>query len=200
VDPIAGLPLAAPSPAGWVRAATGDLIALLIDHAHCELKAAANAMALAGRHPDRSALVKDLTALAREELRHFEQAHAQVRARGHALTRPQTDHYVKELQGWVRRAGSRAASAALLDELLVCGFIEARSCERFRLLAAALQLPADLQTFYGELAAAEARHHEIFFHHATELAGPAATGARIAEVAAAEAAIVARLPAGPRIH
>jgi len=174
VDPIAGLPLAAPTPAAWLPAATGDLPALLIDHAHCELKAAANAMALAGRHPERSALVRDLTALAREELRHFDQAHAMVRAHGLTLTRPQTDHYVKELHDFVRRRRSAGADGGLIDELVVCGFIESRSCERFRLLSTGPDVPADLKTFYSELAAAEARHHE--------------------------AELVARLPLGPRIH
>jgi tRNA-(ms[2]io[6]A)-hydroxylase len=197
---IAGLPLAIPSPPDWITAATGDLGALLTDHAHCELKAASNAMALAGRHPERTALVQDLTALAREELRHFDQAHAQLRARGLALTRPQPDRYVNELHDFVRRARSPGALGPLLDELVLCGFIEARSCERFRLLASAAQLPPDLRTFYTELAAAEARHHELFFRHATQIAGPAVAAARIAEVAAAEAEIVARLPFGPRIH
>src|SRR4029434_10290924 len=110
---------------------------------------------------------RDLTALAREELRHFEQAHAQVRARGAQLTRPAPDHYVRELQRLVRHGrpacpgrraegGEEAAGhVALVDQLLVCGFIEARSCERFRLLATSTLVPPDLRAFYAELAAAE---------------------------------------------
>jgi tRNA 2-(methylsulfanyl)-N6-isopentenyladenosine37 hydroxylase len=207
---LQGLPLAAPSPSGWVAAAVTDLPALLVDHAHCELKAAANAMAIAGRHADRTDLVRDLTALAREELRHFEQAHAQVRARGGTLTRPAPDLYVRELQRLVRRgrmAGGAASAAAsgeanttLLDELIVCGFIEARSCERFRLLAASPLVPTDLRAFYGELAAAEARHHELFFGHARAVAGATAVADRISATAQAEAELVARLPLGARIH
>lgn len=203
---LQGLPLTAPSPPGWVAAAMTDLAALLVDHAHCELKAAANAMAIAGRHADRTDLVRDLTALAREELRHFEQAHAQVRARGGTLTRPAPDLYVRELQRLVRRgrmAGGAAAgeaNATLLDELIVCGFIEARSCERFRLLATSPLVPADLRAFYGELAAAEARHHELFFGHARVVAGANAVAGRISATAQAEAELVARLPLGARIH
>jgi len=209
---IVGLPLVAPSPPSWLDHATGDLKSLLIDHAHCELKAAANAMAIAGRYADRVALVRDLTALAREELRHFEQVHAQVRARGGTLTRPAPDHYVRELQRLVRqtrpacpgrRADDGAAAAvnvALIDQLLVCGFIEARSCERFRLLAASELVPADLRAFYAELASAEARHHELFFGHAEAAAGAEAVASRIAALAQAEAELVARLPQGARIH
>jgi tRNA-(ms[2]io[6]A)-hydroxylase len=204
---LAGLPLAAPSPPGWVAAAMTDLAALLVDHAHCELTAAANAMAIAGRHADRTDLVRDLTALAREELRHFEQAHALVRARGGTLTRPAPDLYVRELQRLVRRVRMEGGAAAggeanttLLDELIVCGFIEARSCERFRLLATSPLVPADLRAFYGELAAAEARHHELFFGHARAVAGATAVAGRISATAQAEAELVARLPLGARIH
>ena len=202
---ITELPLITPSPAGWLDHAASDFPALLVDHAHCELKAAANAMALAGRYADRTALVRDLTALAREELRHFEQVHALVRARGGTLTRPAPDHYVRELQRLVRgtRAVGTGAHPTLEDELLGCGFIEARSCERFRLLAASPLVPADLQAFYAELAAAESRHHELFFDHAATAAGPAGAAAlagRIAAIAQGEAELVARLPLGPRIH
>jgi tRNA 2-(methylsulfanyl)-N6-isopentenyladenosine37 hydroxylase len=196
---IAGLPLLAPTSPAWIAAATGDLTALLIDHAHCELKAAANAMALAGRHAERTALVRDLTALAREELRHFDQAHARVRARGAALTPPQPDLYVKRLQGFVRGEGKDTRTAACFADLVICGFIEARSCERFRLLAGADSLPAALRDFYAELAQAEARHHELFFGHALEAGGPTAE-ARIHKTAAVEAEIVVGLPLGPRIH
>ena len=196
-DPLAGLPLEVATAPDWVRTATADLDALLIDHAHCELKAAASAMAMAGRYASHTTLVRDLTALAREELRHFDQVHTLVRERGHVLTRPEPDRYVKELEQRTRRGG--AASAALLDQLLRCGFIEARSCERFRLLAGAA-LPAPLGDFYAELAAAEARHHVLFFEHAARAAGSPAAAARAAEIAAVEAAIMRALPPAARIH
>jgi len=196
-DPLAGLPLHGPTAPEWVAVAAADLDALLIDHAHCELKAAANAMAMAGRCAERTALVRDLTALAREELRHFDQVHALVRERGRTLTRPEPDRYVKELEQRTRRGGS--AVGALLDQLLRCGFIEARSCERFRLLAGAA-LPAPLGDFYAELAAAEARHHVLFFEHAARAAGSPAAAARAAEIAAVEAAIMRALPPAARIH
>jgi tRNA-(ms[2]io[6]A)-hydroxylase len=196
-DPLTGLPLLQATAPEWIAVAAADLDALLIDHAHCELKAAANAMAMAGRYAEHTALVRDLTALAREELRHFDQVHDLVRERGHALTRPGPDHYVKELEERTRQGGS--AAAALRDQLLRCGFIEARSCERFRLLAGAA-LPARLGEFYADLALAEARHHVLFFDHAGRAAGGTDLGARIAAMATIEADIVRALPLAARIH
>jgi tRNA-(ms[2]io[6]A)-hydroxylase len=154
-------------------------------------------MAMAGRFAERTPLVRDLTALAREELRHFEQVHALVRERGRALTRPGTDEYVKLLEQRTRRGGS--AETALLDQLVRCGFIEARSCERFRLLATA-PIEADLRRFYAELATAEARHHTLFFTHATAAVGEAAASSRIDEIARIEAAILNEIPPRARIH
>jgi len=196
-DPLAGLPLTQATAPSWITVATADVDALLIDHAHCELKAAANARAMAGRYAERTALVHDLTALAREELRHFDQVHSLVRERGRTLTRPEPDHYVKRLEERTRRGG--AAAAALLDQLLRCGFIEARSCERFRLLAGAA-LPPPLGDFYAELALAEARHHILFFDHARRAAGEQVADTRIAEIAAVEAEIVRTQPLASRIH
>lgn len=192
------LPLAAPTSPGWVEVAAADLDALLIDHAHCELKAAANAMAMARRFAGEPRLVRDLTVLAREERRHFELVHARVRERGRCLPAPRTDRYVRRLERLVRRGGGSRA-AALLDQLLLCGFIEARSCERFRLLAGA-PLASSLRTFYAELAYAEARHYELFFEHAFRLNGEDAVGVRIREVAELEAALVRDLPLEPRMH
>jgi tRNA-(ms[2]io[6]A)-hydroxylase len=194
---LAGLPLGAPTRPEWVGVASADLDALLVDHAHCELKAAANAMAIAGRYAGESALVRDMTALAREELRHFDQVHSLVRARGGRLTPPLPDEYVKRLSTLIR--GGQDAAGALRDQLILCGFIEARSCERFRLLAEAPIAP-DLRSFYADLAAAEARHHELFFAHARATAGAAAVDARIVHVATLEMKLINELPLAPRIH
>ncbi len=194
---VAGLPLAGPTRPEWVAIASADLDALLIDHAHCELKAASNAMAIAGRYAGESALVRDMTALAREELRHFDQVHALVRNRGLHLTPPSSDSYVKRLSNLVR--GGQDAAGALRDQLILCGFIEARSCERFRLLAEA-PIDAELRNFYADLAAAEARHHELFFAHARATAGAGAADARIVHVATLEMVLINELPLAPRIH
>jgi tRNA-(ms[2]io[6]A)-hydroxylase len=152
-------------------------------------------MAIAGRFAERSELVRDLTSLAREELRHFEQVHALVRDRGRTLTRPGTDLYVKRLRELLERGGQRS----LLDQLVLCGFIEARSCERFRLLALA-PLPADLSSFYADLARAEARHHLLFFDHASRVTSPEEARARIDEAARIEAQVIRELPLAARMH
>jgi tRNA-(ms[2]io[6]A)-hydroxylase len=196
-DLLADLPLTAPTRPGWVEVAIRDLGALLIDHAHCELKAAANSVAMAGRFPEETLLVRDLTRLAREELRHFDLVHRLVRDGGKVLGPPAADRYVRALSRLVRRGGGRRREA-LIDQLILCGFIEARSCERFRLLATA-PLESPLRTFYAELAGAEARHHELFFGHARRLGGEAAR-ARIRFVAGLEGELIASLPPEPRMH
>ncbi|MBI4564041.1 MAG: hypothetical protein HY716_05025 [Planctomycetes bacterium] len=188
---LEGLPLLEPSPSGWVDVALSDLDALLVDHAYCELKAASTAVSLVVRFADRPALVTDMTALAREEMKHFDRVHALVRRRGRTLGRIHGDRYVKKLR--------ERSTSSLLDALILGAFIEARSCERFRLLARA-PLPEELAGFYRELASAEARHHELFLDHAAAEVGSAASGSRRREMAEIEARIVRELPLEPRIH
>lgn len=188
---VSGLPLAAPSPPGWVDAACSDLDALLVDHAYCELKAASTALSLVVRFGSRPALTEAMADLAREEMKHFDRVHELIRARGLALTPIRGDRYVKELIA--------LGDSSLLDSLVRSAFIEARSCERFRLLAEA-PIPAELRGFYDELARAEARHHELFLELAAHEAGEERVRARVAEIAPRESAIVASLPLEPRIH
>ena len=196
-DPLRDLPLAAPSPAPWVEAAAADIDATLADHAHCELKAASTALSMAGRFPEATALVRDLTALAHEDIRHFERVVDLVQSRGQSLPKVGPDRYVKGLRNL--RLPKLPGSSALMDQLVLCGFIEARSCERFRLLARG-PIPGDLRGFYAELAGAEARHHELFFEHARRVAGPAVAEMRIRQVAELEAALIRDLPLASRIH
>ncbi len=188
---IEGLPLSSPSPSGWVEAACADLDALLVDHAYCELKAASTALSLVVRFAERPALTEAMADLAREEMKHFDRVHALVRGRRRTLTRIQGDRYVKRLRG--------LGDASLLDSLVRSAFIEARSCERFRLLAEA-PLPEDLRGFYAELARAEDRHHELFLELAAAEVGEERVRSRVAELAPREAEIVASLPLEPRIH
>jgi len=188
---ISGLPLTASSPAGWVQAACSDLDSLLVDHAYCELKAASTALSLVVRFAERPALTDAMADLAREEMKHFDRVHALIRGRGKTLTRIQGDRYVKKLR--------ELCDASLLDSLVQSAFIEARSCERFRLLAEA-PLPEDLREFYAELARAEARHHELFLELASTEVGVERVRARVAELAPRESEIVAGLPLEARIH
>jgi len=178
----------------WVRAAVHDLDAVLVDHAHCEMKAASNALSLAARHSDRPALVRALTDLAREEIDHFQRVFDVLSRRGLVLGPPEVDTYAAEL----RRAAAAATKPrvdALVDRLLVGALIEARSCERFKLLLGVVGGDAELHALYTEFFAAEARHYRTFIDLAVEAAGgdEALVDARLDVLAAREAAIVARL-------
>lgn len=185
--------------ASWARAAARDLDGVLVDHAHCEMKAATNALSLVVRHPDDLALVRALTDLAREELDHFRRVVAFIERRGLALGPPPVDEYAAEL----RRAQSRLPASSLpliVDRLLFSALIEARSCERFKLLLAVLpsDTPAELRVFYEELFACEARHYRTYVDLAVQAVGEGERGradveARLALFAEAEASIVRAL-------
>ncbi len=196
----------------WIERAKLDLDAVLVDHAHCEMKAASNALALAGRHPDRAALVRRLVAVAQEELVHFDRVLAILEARGLELGVPAPDRYAAELRKLATAAPRIETTAAgerrvhpLVDRLLVGALIEARSCERFKLLLDVLPPDSELHAFYTELFAAEARHYREF----QEMATLAADGdeelvrIRLDRLAEAEGLLVQRLAAielRPEIH
>jgi len=182
------LGLLAPTDARWVEEAMADLDAVLRDHAHCEMKAASHALSFAMRHPDDLALVRKLTALAKEELDHFERVVEILAAREIPLGTPPVDEYAAALRHGAHRLPKTCAP--MIDRLLVCALIEARSCERFKLLLDRMGESHELHAFYKELFAAEARH----FREYTELAIAAASSdvveKRLAELAAVEADIV----------
>src|SRR5687767_264869 len=137
--------LRVPTDPSWARNAARDLDRVLVDHAHCEMKAASNALSLIVRHPSDLGLVRALTELAREELDHFRRAVAFLERRGLALGPPPVDTYAADL----RQAMAAMSSPVppLVDRLLVGALIEARSCERFKLLLEALPetTPQDLR-------------------------------------------------------
>jgi tRNA-(ms[2]io[6]A)-hydroxylase len=150
----------------WIDAVLRDVDAVLVDHAHCEMKAASNALSLAARHPGSTRLSLALTDLAREEIDHFQRVLALLAARGVALGPPTVDGYAADLRRAVHGAPRDARLPVLVDRLLLGALIEARSCERFKLLAQAVrEFPAhaDLQALWTELFAAEARHYTTFF-------------------------------------
>jgi tRNA-(ms[2]io[6]A)-hydroxylase len=177
----------------WVEVALADLDATLADHAHCEKKAVATALKLVADHPDRPALVGPLATLAQEELQHFLAMIGEVERRGRTLPTDQGDPYVQGLLKLMRHGPGR-----LVDKLLVVALVEARSCERMRLLGE--RLPDErLRGLYRRLAQSEAGHERLFVDLAVEVGGAAAL-ARLDELAAAEAVLVAGLPLLPRMH
>jgi tRNA-(ms[2]io[6]A)-hydroxylase len=190
------LHLASTTDARWAARAIDHLDEILLDHAHLEKKAAGAAVTLLFRYPEHAPLQQPLAALAREELAHFEGVLRHLARRGVAFARQKPGRYAGRLH-----AIARGARHALLDGLLVAAVIEARSCERLGLLAAALpEVDAELAGFYRSLLASEARHHSEYVRVAEALFDPAAVRTRLAEIAAHEAAILADAPFEPRLH
>jgi tRNA-(ms[2]io[6]A)-hydroxylase len=193
--------LKVPTDPGWAAEAMRDAGAVLADHAHCELKAASNALSLAVRCGGDAETMRTLTDLAREEVEHFQRVLGHLEARGCRLGPPPVDEYAAEL----RRAAGEVPRAPwappLLDRLLVGALIEARSCERFQLLAAATApgqgdaASPELYALWSELLASEARHYRTFVDLAVRACGGdrARVVARLDELAVVEGAIVARL-------
>ena len=180
------LKLACATAPGWTARALAQLDEILLDHAHCERKAAGVALGLLFRYPERASFQAPLAALAREELAHFEAMLGVLARRGLPFGRQRPSAYA----GRLRSAISPREPARLVDLLLCSALIEARSCERLGLLADALP-DSELARFYASLRAAEARHHGIYVELACEVAPRDAVAARLAELAEHEAQVIA---------
>jgi len=153
------------TPAAWFAQAPDHLAELLIDHANCEKKAAGTALSLMYRYVDKPHLLRTLSRLAREELRHFEQVHAHLAARGIDYVHLKSSRYAAGL----RRAVRTSEPGRLVDILLTGAIVEARSCERFHGLIDVL--PPALSEFYRRLVDSEARHFGQYLNLAERYAG-----------------------------
>jgi tRNA-(ms[2]io[6]A)-hydroxylase len=194
---VDALPLHSRTPPEWAHAVLRDPIALLIDHAFLEKKAAANAMELLTRWPNDfvEGWVETMTAVARDETAHLAQVTRILLARGGRLERIHKNPYANSLRLLVRKGHP----GETLDRLLVSAMIEVRSCERFAVLASEAE-DAELAAFYRGLFLSEFGHYKVFLALAKKIARPAMVEARWQEMLAAEARILAGQPAGPRIH
>lgn len=143
----------------WVNIAEKNIQEILTDHAWCEQKAASNAISITVGYPQYPELVDEMLSLAKEELTHFEMVHQKIKDRGFKLGFERKDHYVNELYKFMRRGFTK--EIALIDRLLFAAMIEARSCERFRILSTHVQ-DEDLQQFYHDLMISEANHYTTF--------------------------------------
>jgi tRNA-(ms[2]io[6]A)-hydroxylase len=170
---------------------------VLVDHAHCEKKAAASAMSLVVGYPEHQELVRRMSSLAVEELQHFRSVYERIVERGLSLGRDQGDPYAQRLMALARP--NNHDGGRLTDRLLLFGLIEARSHERLQLLATHLEAN-DLKRFYGDLATAESRHATLFKDLACLYDDSDAVEKRLRELAAREAEILAALPIEPRVH
>jgi len=174
--------LRVPTPQAWIESALTQLPVLLLDHANCEKKAASTALSLMFRYPHMDQLSWQMSRLAREELRHFEQVQKIIARRGIRFEPLQPSRYAQGL-----RSQARTGEPGRLADLLVIGaYIEARSCERFSLLAP--RLDAELGEFYSGLLAAEARHFRQYLSLACQVE-PEAIADRLAFFGDIEAAL-----------
>jgi tRNA-(ms[2]io[6]A)-hydroxylase len=179
----------------WVEQAIAHLDIILLDHSHCERKAAGVALNLMFRYPSYTQLVRQLTAIAREELEHFEQVNQWLDRRGIPLAPLNSPPYGAGLKALIRRS----EPDRLLDSLLVSGLIEARSHERLGLLGTHCPEP-ELAKFYRGLMASEARHFGIYWVLADTYFERDIVVERLDELAIQESELLATLYHEPRIH
>jgi len=172
----------------WLRYALANLDEILLDHAHCEKKAASTALSLIFRYPEYPTLAAPLSRLAREELGHFERMLELLQARNIGFRRQRPSPYAGQLMQMVRDHEPSKA----LDTLLCCSIIEARSCERMQLLSSALH-DDDLKNLYGSLLESEARHHReyVALARSLDVASEADLRTRLRELAEHEAMVLA---------
>ncbi|EAP86322.1 MULTISPECIES: tRNA-(ms[2]io[6]A)-hydroxylase [Croceibacter] len=149
----------------WVTIVESNLEEILTDHAWCEQKAATNAITIITLNSEHEELVTELIKLAQEELEHFEMVHNIIKERGYTLGRERKDHYVNQLFKFTQKGGSR--QQAMVDRLLFSAMIEARSCERFKLLSERIK-DKELSKFYRELMISEAGHYTTFLGFARQ--------------------------------
>jgi tRNA-(ms[2]io[6]A)-hydroxylase len=188
--------LHAPSDPRWLPHALEHFDAVLVDHAHCEKKAAANALSMLQAYPEIPELPAHMARLAREEAAHLAKVLDIMAARGLTLGRDAGDPYAQQLQKLIRTP----VAERKVDRLLVAAIIEARSCERLSLLAEGLEDPA-LRRFYGELAQSEDGHQSLFYRLAVAGTGDeAGVHTRLEELLAREANIVQRIGLRAAIH
>jgi tRNA 2-(methylsulfanyl)-N6-isopentenyladenosine37 hydroxylase len=179
----------------WLRQVDAHLPEILVDHAHCEKKAAACAMNLILAYVDRTDLCRELAGIVVEELEHFRQVLDLLERRGIEFRRQQAGGYGRQLNDLVRRIEPERA----VDRLLVASLIEARSCERFDLLRQHVD-DAELREFYGSLFESEARHHTTYVRMAWLFAPEDVVRSRLEELSALEAEIIHRGDPLPRMH
>lgn len=187
-----------PTDPRWVNIAEMNIEDILVDHAYCEQKAASSCISLIIQYPERAELVDMLTPVVAEEWAHFERVIEQLRKRGYALGAMRRDEYVNALNGILKKGGSREQQ--LIEKLLMNALIEARSCERFKLLWKNIA-DEELQQFYYELMVSEAGHYHNFLELAKTYMDEEEVMKRWSEFLDAEAKIMKEIKVrGDRMH
>ena len=192
------LKLQLPTDPIWVKnVVESNIEEILTDHAFCEQKAASNAITLIVQNPNLSDLVQQMIALAQEELEHFKRVHDIILERGYQLGRERKDDYVNELRKFIIIGGGREAH--LVDRLLFSAMIEARSCERFKVLSENIN-DKQLADFYHELMISEAGHYTMFIRLAKKYAVTVDIETRWTEFLAYEAHVIQNYGKSETIH
>jgi len=191
------LGLKLPTDPRWVNIVEKNIDEILVDHAYCEQKAASTAISLIVSFPEYTGLVEEMIALSREEMAHFKMVHDRIVARGQKLGRDRKDDYVVELIKFFPKGGSRTTQ--LVHRLLYAALIEARSCERFRLLSEELQ-DKELADFYHKLMISEAGHYTMFLKFARQYGDREEVDKKWRSLLEYEAAIMKNLGTKESIH
>ncbi len=180
----------------WANIAEGNLEEILTDHAWCEQKATTNAITLITMLPEYPEIVTELLEIAKEELDHFQQVHEIIKKRGYEFGRERKDDYVGKLFKFIIQ-GSR--EDYIVDRMLFAAMIEARSCERFKVLTENIK-DEELKTFYKELMISEANHYTTFIGFARQLGNPEKVNIRWEEWLNYEAEIIKSYGKKETIH
>ena len=191
------LGLKLPTDPRWVNIVEKNIEEILTDHAYCEQKAASTAISIIIGFPDRSELVKEMTALVREEMGHFNMVHEKIVERGWKLGRERKDEYVIELMKFFPKGGSKTTH--LVHKLLYAALIEARSCERFRLLSENIS-DKELADFYRNLMISEANPYTMFLSFARKYGDREMVDQKWQELLAYEAEIMINLGKKETMH
>ena len=192
------LKLQLPTDPLWVKnVVESNIEEILTDHAFCEQKAASNAITLIVQNPNLSDLVQEMAALVQEEMDHFKRVHDIILERGYLLGRERKDNYVNELRKFIIVGGGRTEQ--LVDRLLFSAMIEARSCERFKVMSEHINDP-QLAEFYHELMVSEATHYSMFIRLAKKYCGDVDVEKRWKEFLDYEAQVIQNYGKAETIH
>lgn len=194
------LGLKLPTDPRWVNIVEKNISEILTDHAYCEQKAASNAITVIVKHPEYPDVVDAMTQIVQEEMEHFGMVHEKIKERGFQLGRERKDHYVGDLLSYMGTnfpGGSKESQ--FVNRMLFAAMIEARSCERFRILSEEIKDP-DLSEFYRSLMESEARHYTTFLGFARKYGGEIDVDKRWADFLAFEAGLMKKYGKSETMH
>ena len=184
----------------WVNIVEKNLEEILIDHAFCEQKAASNSISIIIQYPQYSDLVESMVEICKEEMEHFKMVHDKIKERGFKLGFERKDPYVKDLSNYLKKNKSNSSREGyFVNQMLFAAMIEARSCERFKILSEELQ-EKDLRDFYRMLMESEARHYVTFLNFAKKYGGKIDVNARWEEFLKFEADLMKEYGKSETIH